>query len=192
MTSIVREQIGKSRSTLDAILADEELLAKVEKAAMACADALRRGNKILFAGNGGSAADAQHLAGELVCRLNFERHGLAGIALTADTAALTAIANDYGYEKVFARQIDALGREGDVFFGISTSGRSPNILLALEESRRRGLVTIGFTGGSGGGMPPLCDHCLCIPSEETQKIQEAYMVLGHIVCGITEREIFAP
>ncbi len=155
-----------------------------------CCAALRAGKKILLAGNGGSAADAQHLAGELVSRLNFDRPGLAAFALTTDTSVLTAVGNDYGYEKVFARQVSAVGTPGDVFFGISTSGTSPNILRALEEGRRRGLVTVGFTGRTGGQMPPLCDYCIQAPSSETPKIQEAHIVLGHILCGLIECELF--
>jgi D-sedoheptulose 7-phosphate isomerase len=187
----IQDEVSKSVATLELLARDEHITAEVERIAKACCAALRAGNKILFAGNGGSAADAQHLAGELVSRFNFDRPGLAAFALTTDTSVLTAIGNDYGYDRVFARQLNAVGVQGDVFFGISTSGRSPSILRALEEGRSKGLVTVGLTGKSGGDMPPLCDFCLRIPVSETPKIQEGHIVLGHIICGLIERELFA-
>lgn len=190
MKAYIQEEINKSRDSLARLAADEEIAADVEQIARACCHALRAGNKVIFAGNGGSAADAQHLAGEFVSRFKFDRPGLAGLALTTDTSVLTAIGNDYGYECVFARQLNAVGVAGDVFIGISTSGRSPNILRALEESRRKGLVTVGLTGQPGGSMPPLCDYCIRVPSSETPKIQELHMVLGHIICGLVEQEMF--
>lgn len=144
----------------------------------------------MFAGNGGSAADSQHLAGELVSRFKFDRPGLAAWALTTDSSVLTAIGNDYGYERVFARQLEAVGAPGDILIAISTSGRSLNILKALEESRRKGIVTVGFTGEAGGDMPPLCDHLIRVPSSETPKIQEGHIVLGHIICGLIECQMF--
>jgi D-sedoheptulose 7-phosphate isomerase len=145
---------------------------------------------VLLAGNGGSAADAQHIAGELVSKLAFDRPALCVVALSVDTSVLTAIGNDYGYEKIFERQIAALGRSGDVFIGISTSGRSPNILRALTEARRNELVCIGFTGLTGGNMSGLCDVCLRIPSDETPKIQEGHIVSAHIICALIERGLF--
>ena len=166
------------------------MTAVVEQVAKACCTALRAGNKILLAGNGGSAADAQHLAGELVSRLNFDRPGLPAFALTTDTSVLTAIGNDYGFEQLFARQLNAVGTAGDIFIAISTSGRSPNILRALEEGRRKGLVTVGLTGQIGGDMAALCDYCIRTPSAETPKIQEGHIILGHIICGLIECEIF--
>jgi D-sedoheptulose 7-phosphate isomerase len=185
-----RQEVFKSVTTLQQIAGDDGLAALVEELTKVCCTALRAGKKILLAGNGGSAADAQHLAGELVSRLNFDRPGLAAFALTTDTSVLTAVGNDYGYEKVFARQIDAVGSVGDVFIAISTSGRSPNILRALEECRRKGIVTIGFTGTPGGVMPDLCDYCVRVPSSVTPKIQEGHIVLGHILCGLIECEMF--
>ena len=190
MREYIRQEVAKTLSTLELVAADENIAAQVEKIARLACDALRAGNKILFAGNGGSAADAQHLAGELVSRFNFDRPGLAAFALTTDSSILTAIGNDYGYEKLFARQLNAVGAAGDVFFGISTSGRSPNVMNGLREARRKGLITVGMTGKSGGDMPPLCDYCLQIPSAETPKIQEGHIVLGHIICGLIEREMF--
>jgi len=191
MRPYIEAEISKTLSTLERIAGDENIGALVEQIAKTCCAALRAGNKILFAGNGGSAADAQHLAGELVSRLNFDRPGLAAFALTTDSSVLTAIGNDYGYEKLFARQLNAVGVKGDVFFAISTSGRSPNVMRALEEGRRKGLVTVGLTGQGGGDMPPLCDYCIRVPSSETPKIQEGHIMLGHIICGLIERELFA-
>jgi D-sedoheptulose 7-phosphate isomerase len=144
----------------------------------------------LFCGNGGSAADAQHWAGELVSRFNYDRPGLAAIALTTDTSILTAIGNDYGYERLFARQVEALGVTGDVLIAISTSGNSPNIVAALEAARVRGITSIGFTGEAGGKMAALCDICLRIPSSSTPRIQEGHEVLGHAICGMIEAAIF--
>jgi D-sedoheptulose 7-phosphate isomerase len=175
---------------LERIASHQEITTVVEQIAKRCCAVLQAGNKILFAGNGGSAADAQHLAGELVSRLNFDRPGLAAFALTTDTSVLTAIGNDYGYERVFARQLNAVGVAGDVFFGISTSGRSPNVLRALEEARRKNLITVGLTGAIRGDMQPLCDYCISVPSSETPKIQEGHIILGHIICGLIEPELF--
>ena len=186
----IRDEVSKTLATLERLASDEHITSEVEQIARACCTALRAGNKILFAGNGGSAADAQHLAGELVSRFNFDRPGLAAFALTTDTSVLTAIGNDYGYERVFARQLDAVGKPGDVFVAISTSGRSPSILRALEEGRAKGIVTVGMTGRTGGDMPPFCDYCIRIPVAETPKIQEGHIVIGHILCGLIEREIF--
>jgi D-sedoheptulose 7-phosphate isomerase len=186
----IQEELSKSLATLELLAADEQITGEVEQIAQSCCSALRAGHKILFAGNGGSAADAQHLAGELVSRFNFDRPGLAAFALTTDTSVLTAVGNDYGYDKVFARQLNAVGTPGDVFFAISTSGRSPSILRALEEGRRKGLVTVGLTGKTGGDMPPLCDYCIRIPVAETPKIQEGHIILGHIICGLIERDLF--
>jgi len=184
------EEVSKTQATLTLLAADEQIAAQVEKIVQLSCDALRAGNKILFAGNGGSAADAQHLAGELVSRFKFDRPGLAALALTTDSSVLTAIGNDYGYDKVFARQLNAVGVAGDVFFAISTSGRSPNVMNGLREARRKGLITVGLTGKTGGEMAPLCDYCLQVPSNETPKIQEGHIVLGHIICGLIERELF--
>ena len=186
----VTEQLSKSQETLTAICEDSSLKCSVEKAAVACIESLRAGGKILLAGNGGSAADAQHIAGELVSRFAFDRPGLASVALTTDTSILTAIGNDYGYERLFSRQIQALGTAGDIFIAYSTSGSSPNILSALEEARKKGLISVGMTGNRNGPMDNLCDHLLCIPSSDTPKIQEGHLVVGHILCGIIENEIF--
>lgn len=190
MNSYISAQIAETQRVMTAMLADALLLARVEAAAQACIDCMRGGGKLLLAGNGGSAADAQHIAGEFVSRFAFDRPGLPAIALTTDTSILTAIGNDYGYEKLFARQVQAHGRKGDVFIGYSTSGKSPNVLLAFEEARSRGLVCIGLTGNRGGPMRELCDHLLEAPSADTPKVQEGHLVLGHILCGLVEHAIF--
>lgn len=190
MKSVITAQIAEAQRVMGAMLADDGLLSKVEHAAQACIECMRTGGKILLAGNGGSAADAQHIAGEFVSRFAFDRPGLPAIALTTDTSIMTAVGNDYGYEKLFARQVQAHGQKGDVFIGYSTSGKSPNVLRAFEEARTRGLICIGLTGNRGGSMRELCDHLLEVPSSDTPKIQEAHLVLGHILCGLVENAIF--
>jgi D-sedoheptulose 7-phosphate isomerase len=191
LISYIRLELGKSAELARTMRSDEAMAESIEAVATVCIQALRHGNKILFAGNGGSAADAQHIAGELISRLAFDRPGLPAFALTTDTSVLTAIGNDYGYEQLFARQISAVGVQGDVFFGISTSGRSLNVRIALAEARKRGLVTIGLTGAGGADMLPLCDLSVVIPSIETPKIQEGHITIGHIVCGLIERAMFS-
>ena len=186
----VQRQLRDTAENLNAMADDGGLLAGIADTARACVEALRRGNKILFAGNGGSAADAQHLAGELVSRFAYDRPGLAAFALTTDTSVLTAIGNDYGYERVFSRQVEAVGSAGDVFVGISTSGRSPNVLHALRVAREKKLVTVGMTGRAGGQMPELCDHLLRTPSDSTPRIQEGHIAMGHAICQIIEAQIF--
>lgn len=190
MKEMIASRIGETATMMHAMLDNQRLIEAVEVVAQRCISALRGGKKILFAGNGGSAADCQHLAGELVSRFAFDRPGLPAVALTTDTSVLTAIGNDYGYEKLFARQIQALGVTGDVLFALSTSGNSPNVLAALQAAREKGLVTVGLTGTSGGQMPGLCDHCIYIPSNDTPKIQEGHIVVGHIVCGLIESALF--
>lgn len=194
MANSLSERIGakfdKSLSVLQHMAHDTALRAQVVDAVAVAVAALRAGNKLLFAGNGGSAADAQHWAGELVSRFYFDRPGLSAIALTTDTSILTAIGNDYGYDYVFARQIEALAHAGDVFFAISTSGNSKNILRAIKAARARGVKTIGFTGQSGGAMAEQCDLCFKVPSGETPHIQEGHEFLGHLLCGLIEHEMF--
>jgi len=190
MQAYVVSQIVEAQRVMGAMLADRSLCQAVQDAAGACIHSLQQGGKIMLAGNGGSAADAQHIAGELVSRFAFDRPGLAAIALTTDTSILTAIGNDYGYERLFARQLQALGRRGDVFIAYSTSGSSPNILAALAQARALGITTIGFTGNRGGPMADLCHHLLAVPSADTPKIQEGHLVLGHILCGLVENALF--
>ncbi|WP_424627416.1 D-sedoheptulose 7-phosphate isomerase [Bradyrhizobium sp. SYSU BS000235] len=163
-----------------------ELLTTAHTIANVTADALRAGNKLLLIGNGGSAADAQHIAAEIVGRYKQERPGWAAIALTTDTSALTAIANDYGFEQVFARQVQGLGKRGDVLFALTTSGRSPNILAALRVARDLGITTIGFTGLKGESMRAACDHLLVAPSEDTPVIQQIHMMVMHAICDDVE------
>lgn len=190
LNAILDMEFDKSRKLVDAIATDAVLRAQVLDVVARCIAALRHGNKILFAGNGGSAADAQHWAAELVSRFAHDRPGLPAIALTTDTSALTAIGNDYGYERVFARQLEALGHDGDVLFAISTSGNSRNILAAIEAAQTADIEVIGFTGRSGGAMAERCTVCLRMPSDETPKIQEGHELIGHLICGLIEREMF--
>jgi D-sedoheptulose 7-phosphate isomerase len=190
LMSYMDSEFDKSIKLLSAMSVDAALRELTVRAVTLSVDALKRGNKLLFAGNGGSAADAQHWAGELVSRFNFDRPGLAAIALTTDTSILTAIGNDYGYDYVFARQVEALGRKGDVLFAISTSGNSKNIVRAIQVARDAGIGVVGFTGQTGGAMAGLCDICLNMPTTETPKIQEGHEFLGHLICGLIEREMF--
>jgi D-sedoheptulose 7-phosphate isomerase len=192
LTSYMDSEFDKSIKLLNTMSVDVALRELTLRAVALSVEALKRGNKLLFAGNGGSAADAQHWAGELVSRFNFDRPGLAGIALTTDTSILTAIGNDYGYDYVFARQVEALGRKGDVLFAISTSGNSKNIVRAIHAARDGGIGVIGFTGQTGGAMAELCDICLNMPTTETPKVQEGHEFLGHLICGLIEREMFEP
>jgi len=190
MRGYITGQIQETQRVMAAMLASDALLARVEAAAEACITALNNSGRILLAGNGGSAADAQHIAGEFVSRFAFDRPGLPAIALTTDTSILTAIGNDYGYDKLFARQMQAHAQKGDVFIAYSTSGKSPNVITALHEAKHRGVVCIGMTGNRGGPMKDLCDHYLDVPSADTPKIQEGHAVLGHILCGLVERALF--
>jgi len=151
--------------------------------------ALRSGNKLLIIGNGGSAADAQHIAAEIVGRYKQDRPAYAAMALTTDTSALTALANDYGFEQVFARQVEGLGQRGDVLLALSTSGRSPNILAALHAARERGLVTIGFTGSKGEALRSLCDHLLVTPSDDTPVVQQIHLAVAHGICDEIEQTL---
>lgn len=162
----------------------------LRQAALRTAACLAGGGKVLFCGNGGSAADAQHLAAELVNRFLMDRPALPGLALTTDTSALTAIGNDLDFRRVFARQVEAFGRRGDVLVGISTSGNSPNVLAALEAARKAGLHTLGFTGNGGGAMAPLCDILLDVPHAGTPLIQETHIAAGHLLCQLTDYYLF--
>ena len=166
---------------------DPALLASARAIAVAIINALRSGNKILLIGNGGSAADAQHIAAEIIGRYKQDRPAYAAIALTTDTSALTAIANDYGFEQVFARQVEGLGQRGDVLLALSTSGRSPNILAALRTARERGLVTIGFTGSKGEALGALCNHLFVSPSDDTPVVQQIHLSVAHGICDEIEQ-----
>lgn len=190
MKNYIEQQIQETQRVMSDMLTDDELMTRLENAANACIQAMKDGNKVLLAGNGGSAADAQHIAGEFVSRFAFDRPGLPAIALTTDTSILTAIGNDYGYDKLFTRQVQAHAKRGDVFIAYSTSGTSTNIVAALHEAKSRGVICIGMTGNRGGPMKDLCDHYLDVPSADTPKIQEGHAVLGHILCGLVERALF--
>jgi D-sedoheptulose 7-phosphate isomerase len=190
MINFIEKELAKLATLVAAIQADKALLAQVAECAKIIVNSLNNGGKVLIAGNGGSAADAQHIAGEFVSRFHYDRPGLAAIALTTDSSILTAIGNDYGYERLFSRQVQALGREGDVFIGISTSGNSANVIAAFNEAKLQKLTTIGFTGMAGGKMADMCDITLRMPSPETPKIQEGHIAIGHIICGLVEATIF--
>ena len=192
MNALVKKQLAQSISTMQAVLADESIAATLVRAAELTAQAMQSGHKLLVAGNGGSAADAQHLVAEFVARLTVNRPALRAIALTTDSSILTAVGNDFGFDTLFERQVEALGQRGDVFLGISTSGNSPNILRALTLARTLGLTTIGLSGNGGGKMLPLCDFNLVIPSATTMNIQESHLALEHIFCMLVERFTFGP
>jgi len=187
---LVLAHFRRSQEVVERSAADKSFVAATLTIADRIAQALRSGGKLLLAGNGGSAADAQHIAAEFVGRLVRDRAPLSAIALTTDTSALTAIGNDYGFEQVFARQLRALGRKGDVFVAISTSGRSPNVLAALQVARELGLITVGFAKAAQSPMHPLCDLVLAAPSEETALIQQLHITAAHAICHLVERELF--
>lgn len=187
---ITRRSLLSSIEIKKQIIDDARMISLITEIGECCALALEEGNRILLAGNGGSAADAQHIAAEFVSRFSLERPGMPALSLATDTSMLTAIGNDYGYEHVFRRQLQANGSRGDVFIGISTSGESSNIILALKEAKEHGLITVGLTGKSGGSMLPLCDYCVCVPSDITPRIQEAHITIGHIICEIAEQAVY--
>ena len=188
--SIFQTDLQETSAAQSILLSDSHIVEKFESVHKACLKTYLNKGKILIAGNGGSAADAQHFAGELVSRFNFDRPALSAIALTTDSSILTAIGNDYGYEDVFARQIQAHGRLGDIFIAISTSGNSANILKAIQTAKSIGLVVIGLTGRSGGKMNAMCDICLCAPSDSTPRIQECHLFLEHTLCACIEESLF--
>jgi D-sedoheptulose 7-phosphate isomerase len=190
MRQVIFSELRESGGVIAAMQADAPLIGMIATVAEACVAALKAGNKLLFIGNGGSAADAQHLAGEMVSRFAYDRPGLPAFALTTDSSVLTAIGNDYGYEKLFSRQVQAVGRSGDVLFGFSTSGKSPNILAAFEAARSQGMLTVGMTGNRRAPIVGLVDHCIEIPSGNTPKIQEGHIITGHIICGLIEAAMF--
>ena len=184
---LIGAHLRLSLAALELTTQDAALLAAARKIAEAIGAALRAGNRLLIIGNGGSTADAQHISAEIVGRYKQDRPAWAAIALTTDTSALTAIANDYGFEQVFARQVEGLGRRGDVLLALSTSGRSPNILAALRSARERGLVTIGFTGSGGEALGALCDHLLVSPSDDMPVVQQIHLAVAHGICDEIEQ-----
>ena len=185
----IRSQIASSIEVKQALLADEALTAKIAGIASLMVEAYRSGHKTLWAGNGGSAADAQHMAGELVNKFTFDRPGLPALSLSTDTSIITAVGNDYGFERLFARQVEAQGCAGDVFIGISTSGKSKNLVEALQACRDKGIVSVAIVGADPCPMDEY-DHVIHIPSRETPRIQECQTLIGHILCSIVEAELF--
>ena len=186
----ITDYLARSRDAIQAAIDDPAFIAAIGAAVDLVTRALAGGNKLLLAGNGGSAGDAQHLAGEIVGRFSYDRAPAAALALTTDSSVLTAIANDYGYDRVFERQVLGLGCRGDVLIALSTSGRSPNILRAIAAARHKDLAVVGFTGRSGGAMAKECDVCLCAPSDSTPLIQQIHIAAGHILCGLVEERLF--
>lgn len=190
MKNYIKDQIKKSYETKQTIYENEELLNKIEQVSKLCVELYKGNNKTILAGNGGSAADAQHIAAELVGRYGFDRPSIPSLALTTDTSALTAIGNDYGYDKIFSRQLEGMGQDGDIFIGISTSGNSANIVNAFNSAKKKNITTVALVGKDGGEMAKLADFALIIPSESTPRIQESHILIGHIICDIIEKEIF--
>ena len=190
MKNYIKDQIKKSYETKQIIYSDVELLNKIQKVCELCVNLYKKNNKTILAGNGGSAADAQHIAAELVGRYGFDRPSLASLAITTDTSALTAIGNDYGYDMIFSRQLEGMGQDGDLFIGISTSGNSKNIVKAFEVAKNKNITTVALTGRAGGEMAKMADIALIVPSDSTPRIQESHILIGHIICDIIEKEIF--
>lgn len=190
MKDFVLKQIKDSLEIKSRILSDDNMINEIVNISSLIIGSYKAGGKTIIAGNGGSAADAQHIAAEFVSRFYFDRPGLASIALTTDTSILTAIGNDYGFEKLFLRQLQANSGPDDIFIAISTSGNSGNIIEALKYCNNNGIKSVGLTGADGGKMYDLCDVCLKVPSYETPRIQESHILIGHIICGIVEESIF--
>ena len=190
MSDLVKDLLQDACRTKQKVLEDAQLVALITEVMNVCIDALHKGNKLLFAGNGGSASDAQHIAAELVGRYEQDRAGLPALALTTNSSQVTAIANDYGYDCLFQRQVQALASAGDVFFGLSTSGNSRNVIQAIEQCKQQQVTTIGMTGQSGGQLATLCDYCIKVPSDNTARIQEVHITIGHILCAGIESALF--
>lgn len=186
----ISEAIRESVRVKERILADPWLIKEIEEVAMTCSQALCDGYKIMFCGNGGSAADAQHLAAELSGRFYIDRKPLAAEALTVNTSFLTAVSNDYSFEEVYARLVEGSGNEGDVLVGLSTSGNSENIIRAFKTAHLKNIITVGLTGESGGKLAPISDFIIKVPSADTPRIQEAHIMIGHIICELVERNLF--
>jgi len=191
MSELIKNILRESCDIKQKVIKDDVLINTVQDVITACISALSNGNKLLLAGNGGSASDAQHIAAELVGRYEKDRNGLPALALTTNTSELTAISNDYGYDNVFQRQIQALARNGDVFFGLSTSGNSRNVVNAIRQCKQLGVVTVAMTGESGGEMKTISDYCINVPSSNTARIQEVHITIGHIICKAIENSLFS-
>lgn len=190
MLDFIKTQLQASCLVKQRLIENEPSLQIIQSVAICCIDALKSNNKIILAGNGGSAGDAQHIAAELVGRFEKDRGALPAMTLTTNTSSMTAIANDYGYNAVFSRQIQAFGQAGDVFLGISTSGNSSNIIAAIESCRDADMIVVGMTGETGGKMLELCDYCIRVPDKNTARIQESHITIGHIICSLIENELF--
>ena len=188
----IKKIIKASIDTKQSVLQNEGLLKTIEASIDVIVNAFRNGNRVYFCGNGGSAADAQHLAAEFSGRFYTNRKALPAEALHCNTSYLTAVANDYGFDEIYSRLIDGIGEAGDVLVGLSTSGTSANIIKAFETAKKKEMITIGFTGKSGGNMKPLCDHLVNIPSTDTPRIQESHIMVGHIICQLVEEKYFKP
>jgi len=191
MKSYIKDQIKKSYETKQDIYSNDLVLDSILDVAERCVSLYKDGKKTILAGNGGSAADAQHIAAEMVGRYGFDRPSLPSLALTTDTSALTAIGNDYGYDQVFSRQIEGMGQDGDLFIGISTSGNSVNIVKAFESAKNKNITTVALVGRDGGEMAKKADISIIVPSNSTPRIQESHILIGHIICDIIEKEIFS-
>ncbi|HKJ41665.1 MAG TPA: D-sedoheptulose 7-phosphate isomerase [Sunxiuqinia sp.] len=187
---MIKDQIKASIEVKQRILEDQELLDQIQEVAERCITAYQNGGKTLLAGNGGSAADAQHISAELVNRFYFNRPGIPSIALTTDSSIMTSIGNDFGFDQLFSRQVEVQGNAGDLFIAISTSGNSVNLIEAVIKAKQKGLITVGLTGETGGKMADQCDFCLKVPSTETPRIQEAHILIGHIICYLIEKKLF--
>lgn len=187
----IKDILQASIQTKQAVLNDAQLIEDIDNVVWITARALETGRKLFFCGNGGSASDAQHLAAEFVGRFYKDRAPLPAQVLHANSSAMTAIANDYGYEEVFARVLRAEAKRGDILFALSTSGNSPNVINALKAARHRGVVTVGLTGKAGGAMSDYCDYILKVPSTDTPRIQEVHITLGHIICALVEEQLFS-
>lgn len=192
MPPSIAQSFADAARTYAELAADASIQSSLEGVVELVVQVLAKGNKLLFAGNGGSAADCQHMAGEFVSRFMFDRNPLPAVALTTDTSILTAIANDYGYEQAFSRQVQGLAKAGDVLFAYSTSGNSPNIVKALQVARELQVATVGLTGASEGRMTPYCDQLLRVPSSCVPRIQEGHLLMGHTICELVEHRVFAP
>lgn len=192
MNKLIKEIIRASVETKEAVLQDETLLQTIQECVDLMTKAFQRGNKVLFCGNGGSAADAQHLAAELSGRFYKDRDALPSEALHVNSSYLTAVANDYSFDVIYSRLVGGFGKEGDVLVAISTSGNSMNIVNAVTRANELGMVTIGFTGASGGKMKELCQHLINVPSTDTPRIQECHILIGHIICQLVEDKFFTP
>lgn len=190
MINLIKAKLSETKTAIENIIKNDNLIKKIYEVAQIICNSLHNSGKVFFAGNGGSAADSQHLAAELVSKFYLEREGLAAEALSVNTSVLTAIGNDYGFERVFARQLEANAKRGDVFVGITTSGNSKNIVEAVKECKKKGVITVLFSGGKGGVLKDMCDFTILAPSNDTPRIQECHIIIGHIICEIVEKTLF--